>query len=167
MNCRDIEPLLLAERDGVLTTKQHAELAAHVAGCPACRRARLNYGDAVTFLKTDAANVAVPDADKEWRTIRAQIQDTAAKPGKRSPLAPVIWFTAPFAAAAALAFALFVTKSPVPQAPGLTPQASVTEAARADFVEAGDTNASTMVYVDKDSGWLVVWATDADLKTSG
>ena len=167
MNCRDIEPLLLAERDGVLTSKQHAELAAHVAGCPACRQARLNYGDAVTFLKTDAANVAVPDADKEWRTIRAQLHGESAKPAKKRPLAPVIWFSAPLAAAAALAFAFFVTRSPVPPTPGLTPQTSVTEIARADFVEAGDTTASTMVYVDKDSGWLVVWATDSEVKGSG
>ena len=39
--------------------------------------------------------------------------------------------------------------------------------AGADFVEAGDPNASTMVYVDKDSGWLVVWATDVDAQTRG
>jgi len=167
MNCRDIEPLLLAERDGVLTSKQHAELAAHVDGCPACRQVRLNYGDAVTFLKTDAANVAVPDADKEWRAIRAQLHAEGAKPAKRRPLAPVIWFSAPLATAAALAIAFFVTRSPAPQAPGLTPQASFTEVARADFVEAGDANASTMVYVDKDSGWLVVWATDGEVKGSG
>jgi len=167
MNCRDIEPLLLAERDGVLTSKQHAELATHVAGCPACRRERAIYGEAVTFLKTDAANVAVPDADKEWRTIRAQLHGERTKPAKKRPFTPVIWFSATLAAAAALAFAFVVTKPPVPQAPSLTPQAPVTEIARADFVEAGDTNASTMVYVDKDSGWLVVWATDTDLKTSG
>jgi anti-sigma factor RsiW len=164
MNCRDIESLLLAERDGVLTPKQHAELAAHVAGCPACRRERAIYGEAVTFLKTDAANVAVPDADKEWRTIRAQIQGVTAKPTKKRPLAPVIWFSAPLAAAAALAIA-FITQDPKPLTQDPTP--SGVEVARADFVEAGDTNASTMVYVDKDSGWLVVWATDADLKTSG
>jgi anti-sigma factor RsiW len=167
MNCREIEPLLLAERDGVLTSKQHAELAAHVAGCPACRRERLIYGEAVTFLKTDAANVAVPDADKEWRTIRSQLHAEGAKPAKKRPLAPVIWFSAPFAAAAALAFAFLVTRSPVPHTPDLTPQASLTEVARADFVEAGDTSASTMVYVDKDSGWLVVWATDSEVKGNG
>jgi anti-sigma factor RsiW len=167
MNCRDIQPLLLAERDGVLTSQQHAELAAHVAGCPACRRERLVYGEAVTFLKTDAANVAIPDADEEWQTVRAQLLGEVSKPARKRPLAPIIWFSAPFAAAAALAFAFFVTQSPVPQAPDLTPQPAVTEVARADFVEAGDTNASTMVYVDKDSGWLVVWATDVDTKGNG
>jgi hypothetical protein len=167
MNCRDIEPLLLAERDGVLTSRQHAELATHVAGCPVCRQARLNYGDAVTFLKTDTANVVVPDADKEWNTIRALLPAPNAKPTKKRPLAPVIWFGAPLAAAAALAIAFFVTRPSGSHAPDLTPQASRTEVARADFVEAGDANASTLVYVDKDSGWLVVWAADGEVKGRG
>jgi predicted anti-sigma-YlaC factor YlaD len=154
MNCRDIEPLLLAERDGVLTSRQHAELATHVAGCPVCRQARLNYGDAVTFLK-------------EWNTIRALLPAPNAKPTKKRPLAPVIWFGAPLAAAAALAIAFFVTRPSGSHAPDLTPQASRTEVARADFVEAGDANASTLVYVDKDSGWLVVWAADGEVKGRG
>jgi hypothetical protein len=34
-------------------------------------------------------------------------------------------------------------------------------AVHADYVEAGNPAASTMVYVDKESGWLVVWAADA------
>ncbi len=136
MNCRDIKPLLFAERDGVLTPEQHAALAAHVAGCPACRRERIVYGEAITFLKTDAANVAVPDADSEWRTIRA-------KPAKKRPFAPVIWFGAPLAAAAALAVAFFVSR-PAP---------------------ATDENATpTIAYVDNESGWLVVWAAENSAK---
>lgn len=162
MNCRDIEPLLLTERDGVLTPEQHAALAEHVATCPACRQLRTTYGEAVTFLKTDAANVTVPDADEEWRNLRAQIHGETFKPAKKRPLAPIIWFSAPLAAAAALAIAFFNNQTAV-----TPPALSETEFAHADFVEAGDTNASTMVYVDKDSGWLVVWATDGDTKSSG
>lgn len=146
MNCRDIEPLLLAERDGVLTPEQHAELAAHVAGCPACRRERAIYGEAVTFLKTDAANVAVPDAETEWHAVRAQLCDGSGKPARKHPLAPVIWFGAPLAAAATLAVAFFVSR-PAP---------------------AAEENATpTIAYVDHESGWLVVWATEGDAKTSG
>jgi anti-sigma factor RsiW len=169
MNCRDIEPLLLAERDGVLTPKQHAELATHVASCPACQQARLNYGDAVTFLKTDAANVAVPNVEEEWRTLRAQRHGEAAKPGKKRPFAPVIWFSAPLAAAAALVVA-FLSNSQTPDAKSQTRPATASAGAMvasADFVEAGDANAATMVYVDKDSGWLVVWATADDTKGRG
>lgn len=158
MNCRDIEPLLLVERDGVLTLKQHAALAAHVAACPACRLLRTTYGEAVTFLKTDAANVTVPDADQEWRTLRAQLRGETAKPAKKRPLAPIIWFSAPLATAAMLALAFFVTRPSTTQTPSLALQATV---------ESGETAVSTIAYVDKDSGWLVVWATEADPKSSG
>ena len=151
MNCREIEPLLLAERDGVLTPAQHATLAAHVATCPACRQLRAVTGEAVTFLKTDAANVRVPDADKEWRTLRAQLPGETAKAAKKRPLAPVIWFAAPLAAAAALTIAFFVSRPAAPHA----------------SVEAPDAIASTIAYVDKDSGWLVVWATEADANIRG
>jgi hypothetical protein len=34
-------------------------------------------------------------------------------------------------------------------------------AARADAVEAPGGNASTMVFVDDRSGWLIVWASDS------
>ena len=70
----------------------------------------------------------------------------------------------------AIAFAFFVnpTSAPVAMPPSpMATEVATAEVARADYVEAGDTNASTMVYVDKDSGWLVVWASDADTKTSG
>lgn len=152
MNCRDIEPLLLAERDGVLTKDQHTALADHVATCPACQKLRAVTGEAVTFLKTDAANVQVPDVDQEWRKLRAQLHGETAKPAKKRPLAPVIWFAAPLAAAAALTIAFFASRPVTPQASPLTPQASV---------EAGETVASTIAYVDKDSGWLVVWAPES------
>ena len=151
MNCRDIEPLLLNERDGVLTPEQHAALVAHVSDCPACRQLRTTYGEAVTFLKTDAANVTVPNADQEWRTLRAQLRGETAKPAKKRRLAPIIWFSAPLAAAAALAIGFFVFRP-------ATPPASV---------ESGDASAATIAYVDKDSGWLVVWATDGESNTSG
>ena len=154
MNCRDIEPLLLTERDGVLTPEQHAALAEHVTTCPACRQLRTTYGEAVTFLKTDAANVTVPDADEEWRNLRAQIHGETFKPAKKRPLAPIIWFSAPLAAAAALTIAFFVSR----------PIASPPRAGQ--ITEASDARSSTIAYVDKDSGWLVVWATEVDAKTS-
>lgn len=158
MNCRDIEPLLLAERDGVLTPKQHAELVAHVAACPACQQLRTRYGDVITFLKTDAANVVVPDADQEWRTLRAQLHSETTKPAKKLPLAPIIWFSAPLAVAAAVAITFFVSRPVAPRVPRLSPLASV---------EAGDAAVSTIAYVDKDSGWLVVWAAENEPKRNG
>ncbi len=161
MNCRDTESLILAERDGVLTSGQHASLAQHLATCPACRQLRAGLTEATLFMKTEAANVPVPDAGRAWRELQSGLPGTKPRPAKKLPLAPVIWFGAPLAAAAALVFAFLSTQTPAPRAQ------SQPETARADFVEAGNFNASTMVYVDKDSGWLVVWATDGDTKSSG
>jgi len=158
MNCRDIEPLLLAERDGVLTPKQHAALATHVAGCPACQQLRAVTGEAVSFLKTDAANVPVPDADKEWRILRAELHGETAKPARRRPLAPVIWFGAPLAAAAAIAIAFVVSRPPATQPVPLQ---------AAKRIETGGTSSPTIAYVDKDSGWLVVWATEGEATVKG
>lgn len=158
MNCRDIEPLLLAERDSVLTPEQHAALATHVAACPACRQFRAHVGEAVTFLKTDAANVTVPDAVQEWRRLQVQLRGEATRSAKKRSLAPLIWFSAPLAAAAALAIAFFVSRPAAPPAAGV-------QVARQTVSD--DNPAPTIAYVDKESGWLVVWATDSAAKTSG
>ena len=155
MNCRAIETLLLAERDGVLTREQRAALVAHVASCAACRQLRATLGEALNSFQADAAQITVPDADAAWRELSAVLPETPANPAKRRPLAPIIWFGAPLAAAAAITFAIFITR---PTAMHPEARGPVAENARADYVEAGDTNASTLVYVDKDSGWLVVWA---------
>jgi hypothetical protein len=160
MNCRDIEPLLLAERDGVLTAEMHAVLAKHVAACSACRLSRAAYGEAVTFLKTDAANVPVPDVDEEWRALRARISPGKGKLKKKRPLAPVIWLAAPLAAAAALALAYFGHRSAETSSP-TAPRVATGP------TDAGGSNAPTIAYVDKDSGWLVVWVADTDAKKSG
>src|SRR6478609_1023733 len=193
MTCLDTESLILAERDGALTPAERAALSDHVAACPACQTLRTQLAASLEAYKAGIASVAVPDVDAAWRDLRAKLREPA-RPAKKHPLAPVIWFGAPLAAAAAIAFAFLVnTKSspelrvspaavevaalaPPPPPPPPVAVASVRDAnaeaisaevARADFVEVGDTNASTMVYVDKDSGWLVVWATDiSDTPTS-
>ncbi len=162
MNCHDAEPLLLAESDGVLTSAQHAALSAHLGSCPACQQLRANVAEALSTLKSEAANVSVPDAGGEWRTIRAQLQSAFREPEKRRPSAPILWLAVPLAAALVLAFFIGL---PTPGSPDFVVQ--VAEGARADFVEVDDANVSTMVYVDKDSGWLVVWAVDESSATSG
>lgn len=163
MNCRDIEPLLLAERDGVLTTAQHAALAKHVAACPACQQLRAKLSEATIFLKMEAANVAVPDANRAWHELREQLSGEKARPAKKRPLAPVIWFGAPLAAAAALALA-FILGRPTPR-PAVTQPLIETPSFAA--VGADDSDAATMAYVDKESGWLVVWSTATAAKGSG
>jgi anti-sigma factor RsiW len=170
MNCRDSESLILAERDGALAKDQLTVLSDHVAACPGCRQLRTNLATALDAYKTGLASIPAPDADEAWR----DLQDRLDKPAKRRPLAPVIWFGTPLAAAAALAFAFIVTRPNTSEptarlavTPPPVPLYDSSVIAGADYVEAGDPNASTLVYVDKESGWLVVWATDPGVETSG
>jgi len=167
MNCRDSESLILAERDGVLTLEQHAALSDHVAACPACLQLRTTLNSALDTLQADMADAPVPPAAEAWRELQAKLH----KPARTRPLVPVIWFSAPLAAAAALAIAFFATR-PVPQSTPdeiylAQPLHDPSIIAGADYVEAGDPNATTLVYVDKESGWLVVWATDPDSASKG
>lgn len=185
MTCRDSESLILAERDGALTKEQSAALSDHVAACPSCQRLRADLAAALTAFKSDIARVPVPDVDEAWRDLQSRLHAPARR-SKKSPLAPVIWFGSSLAAAAAVALVFMSPSQPtaVPQEPISPVVASATTRrappppppplhdpsiiAGADYVEAGDPNASTMVYVDKESGWLVVWATNvADTNTSG
>lgn len=159
MNCRSAQPLLLAERDGVLTPAQHAELASHLAACASCRQFRTDLAAALDAVRADVQAVPLPDIGAEWRAVQAKIDGGAAAATSRRAkrrLAPVVWFGAPLAAAAAVALALFVNR-PVPTA--LPTMANGGElAAHADYVEVADPNASPIIYTDKESGWLVVWA---------
>jgi len=158
MNCREIEPLLLAERDGALTSEQRAALEQHVAACPACQQLRIRLNAALDTFRSDAATVSVPDIETEWRTLRAQLQSEHAKPAKKRPLAPVIWFGTSLAAAAALTFAYL--GRPAQPAPA-------TAIAQAASAEAGAADIPTIAYVDQESGWLVVWATNEDTSGKG
>jgi anti-sigma factor RsiW len=168
MNCPDTETLILSERDGGLTPDQLTVLSDHLKVCPACRQLHDRLATAMDEYRTGIAQGVAPAADESWQAL----QERMNKRQKKRPLAPVLWFGAPLAAAAAVAIA-FISLQPTAQPPPplATTQAAVakapTEVARAEYVEAGDVNASTMVYVDKESGWLVVWATNVETKTSG
>jgi anti-sigma factor RsiW len=155
MNCPDAESLLQAERDGVLAPGQRAALDRHLADCAACRELQAGLKLAGEAVRAEAFAVAVPDADAEWRKVRASLHgaEVPAQPKRR--LAPVIWLAAPLAAAAAIALAFF------PQSPRQTEPHGAVALASVDFVETGRADTSTMVYQDKESGWVVVWASNA------
>ncbi len=159
MNCRAIEPLLLTERDGVLTDDQHTTLERHVAACPSCLQLRVRLTEAMDAFRDDAVHAAIPDIEAEWRTLHAQLSGELTAPLKNRPLAPVIWISLSLAAAAALALAYLGSRPKHSETVVAT-----TDIAQAEYVEAGNPAALTVVYVDKDSGWLVVWASDSDTK---
>jgi predicted anti-sigma-YlaC factor YlaD len=154
MNCRDAEKLIFAEHDGALTIEERAVLARHVAECASCRRMQSALTTATAVLRSAAAGVTVPDAEREWQRLQARLATPASRRTAARRLAPVAWIGLPLAAAAALTVAYLGGRSPTGGGGGPTDAA----VARAEFVEVKDASASPLVYVDKESGWLVVWA---------
>lgn len=180
MNCRDTELLLQADLDGALPDDRRADLERHLAECAACRELRARLSQVSELARADAAGVRVPDADAEWRRLQARIHREQTAKARPRRLAPVYWLGAPAAAAAALALAFIVqSRRPDPGPAAGNPADSAALAATtlalgpddslaaAEYVEVADQNSSPIVYVDKQSGWLVVWAVNAKAKGSG
>ncbi len=148
MNCHSAQRLLSAERDGALATGERAGLAAHVAGCAECRQFQAKCVEAIEGLKAAATRVAVPDEERAWQDIRRELR--AARPTAARAWWNLGRWALPLGAAAALAAVAVI-------GPSWTDDDGPQTVARAEFVEvSGD--ASSVVYVDDKSGWLVVWA---------
>lgn len=167
MNCRDVTPLLSAERDGPLDAAAREALERHVAACPACRLIRADLAEAAETWRDNTARAATPDPAGEWHTLRAQLH--AGKDGPAAHPAPLrrlpAWLLTAGALPAAAAAVWLAMLALDPHAtstvhPSLSPVALAKPApapARADYV---DTPADTtpVVYLDQESGWLIVWA---------
>ncbi|MSU48325.1 MAG: zf-HC2 domain-containing protein [Opitutus sp.] len=161
MNCREAQHQIFAIDGRAPDESQRAAFESHVRQCADCRRIREDLSSGLTHWRTAAEKIAVPDADREWHTVRRRIRGGAEAPAK-SPARPrqnlLLWLSLPLGAAAAVALGLFV--SPRSSELGANGHRS-TQTARADAVEVPGNNASTMVFVDDKSGWLFVWASDA------
>lgn len=149
MNCHDCERALLGH-GGEPSAAEAAAVAAHLQACPQCRALQFSLAEALAQWRAETATQA-PDAAAAWQSLRPRLTARRKQPRR---LAPLIWLSAPLAAAAALAL-VFYHPTPAARGDGFA-------SAHADYVEAGNPAASTVVYVDNDSGWLVVWAADAE-----
>ncbi|MDP2136637.1 MAG: hypothetical protein Q8J74_02170, partial [Candidatus Didemnitutus sp.] len=148
--------------------------ARHLADCAGCRQLQAELAQAMTAFQTEAAHVSTPDPEEEWRLLQAQIR----APERTAPPPSVVsltWLSLPLAAAAAVALVFWVGRSPTPFPPPPRGESTATLApvqvadafARADFVEVTDSSSSPLVYVDRDSGWLVVWAVETSASGLG
>ena len=164
MNCHEAQNHLFAARDSALDSNQRASLDGHVAHCANCRRMRDDLVAAFSVWRKETAEAPVPDVEREWHAVRRRIRG-GADAGTTTTLARprrnfLPWLAVPIGAAAALALALYVGSENGATPPTTAPGAPRTHIARADSVEVPG-NASTMVYVDDKSGWLIVWASDS------
>lgn len=149
-----------------MSESERAALSQHLAQCEDCRSYQLALPEVAAAIRAEADSVSLPDVAAEWSTLQSRLNSPArSSTGKRRLSAPVLWLGAPLAAAAGLAF-LFINPSQetTVKETALSDDTMVTHV---DYVKSGDPNASTMVYVDQDSGWLVVWATNSSHSRNG
>ena len=157
MTCRHAEDLLFRERDQALTPGEAAALAGHLAGCASCRQLQIHLAQAAEAWRQNTADVPVPDANVAWTHLRQQLNRGAAAHedrGRRSRPRTAWWTWASIPAAAALVVLLWTRQAPTPEAR----LAQEAQTPAAEFVETGDNQATPVVYVDAESGWLIVWA---------
>lgn len=163
MNCRKAQQLISVERDRALSSDERGYLEGHLTQCPSCRAEQITLSAALSDWRESTKAAAVPNVDRAWLDIRrAHRQSTPA--ASRTPAGLLRWVL-PVSGVAALAV---VGGLILPRSSSSTVQAVQVEQrqiARADFVEV-PSNASSLVYVDDQSGWLVVWSV-SDATPSG
>ncbi|BET67963.1 hypothetical protein ASA1KI_28810 [Opitutales bacterium ASA1] len=153
MNCRRARDLIHAERDRDLAIAERAALDSHLPDCPGCREERALLERAALAWKETRAATAVPDSTREWQSVRRRLREVEEPPARR-----LGWIGALAVGAAAAAVAAFVFLPTGEH--GRASSAPVL--AQAESVEFTDDDATPVVFVDDQSGWLVVWAVSPD-----
>ncbi len=161
MNCHTAHQLLSAERDDLLSSDQRIALDAHLGDCSGCRTARSGVTASIATWRASTTSVKVPDVERAWQDIRRATRADQPVKGRR-PTNALRW-VAPLSLAAGLA--LVASVAPRWQNNAQAERLAGRETAYADFVDV-PTDASSIVYVDDQSGWLVVWS-DSELQPSG
>ena len=171
MNCRDAETQILAARDTPLGAADAAILAQHLQECPQCHVLTDQLAAATKAWRVADNQVATPDATTEWHAVRRRIRagETVKTSGSLPSWSRLLRTALPIAAALAIAIN-FWPKATAPESPIEAPLLAqkdwadlhdhFTFVAHAEYVETEDEEISPFVYVDEESGWLIVWATD-------
>lgn len=153
MNCHKAHQFLFAEPDGVVPPGRQIALQAHLEECSVCRKARSSVTDSMASWRTSIAAVDTPDVEKAWQDIRRATR--RGQPTQAVGTLNSFRWVAPLGIAAGLALVASVT--PRWQNNAQAAPTAQREVAHADFVDVPN-DASSMVYVDDQSGWLVVWS---------
>lgn len=160
MNCREVQDRICSAPDAAPDSSDGAALESHVAHCAACRRVRDDLAAALGHWRNEMTKTSVPDADREWLAVRRQIRgggDATQSTGRWFR-----WLGLPLVAGAAAALVMISPSTP----PAVGIASPIGDLVRAENIEAPGNGASTMVFVDDKSGWLIVWASDAMSQTA-
>jgi anti-sigma factor RsiW len=106
MNCKTAEKWILRSLDGRLDERSRALLAAHLKGCPACRKAEAEYRSMLSLLREGKEQAPLP---RFWERLEPRLREEE----RLVPL--VVWerwclrAIPVFVALAMLAAGLFIT----------------------------------------------------------
>lgn len=154
MNCRQAEIALSRHLDGELSAREMTRLEAHLSACPDCRRTASEWSEIGSALRA-AGPARTPDPARAWQSIHRTIRqdDGTTVPAVIRPRWRTTLPWAGLAAAAVLALAILF----VPGGPGSEPSPF---SSSIEFVETDLPGASTVVYLDDESGWTIVWVVE-------
>lgn len=159
MNCTRSHHLLSAERDRTLDSGERAVLEQHLAGCADCRQFRSRLEGAVAAWRADASALPAPDVERAWQDIRREIRGggPAEQIRTRQDRRSGRWGLSLGALGAAAVVTLSVWGLRRP-GPDVFAPVALNEGSAVEYVEVPE-NAASMVFVDDESGWVVVWST--------
>lgn len=153
MNCSDATRLIHLERDGPLKTDERRAMEAHVGTCEDCREVRAALAQAAEVWREETESADTPDPASEWLRIKRAIRqaDSAARTLRRPK---PWWHTAASMAGAACALLVVLAI----WRPWQTGPAAMAEGVQVEYVEFAEGATNPMVYVNEDTGFVVVWA---------
>ncbi len=155
MNCLKAEKWLSQKLDGELSLSRVEQLGRHLETCERCRSLdRVWSGIAIEPAET------APSAEQMWQDVQRDIRIAPSGRNKSAFLAG--WQPAwSFAAVAVLMVAVLagLLFNPFQNSSNL---ATAFPGNNVEFLETGLPGASSVVYVDEDTGWTVIWVVEAD-----
>lgn len=176
MICRQAQDELLAARDTPSGAAGSSALTEHVQGCAACQSLQQQLAAATTAWQETEAKVTIPDAQQEWHAVRRRLRQDESGRTATAWWRRTLQYTAPLAAAAVALVIWTSRESPSSNAiiaSDLAPQIAQIDddpwaefadhfayASNVEYVETDNEDASPFVYVDDESGWLIVWASE-------
>jgi len=155
MNCSQAEKALSRHLDGELLAGEVASLEKHLSSCSACRETAAEWGGYGSALRADAPN-EIPDPTKAWHDIRRSLRN------RESPIPTTNarpWWARPLPWAGAVVTVALFTVGYFLQ---LSPSPGFPYGSAVEFVDTDLPGASTVVYVDEETGWNIVWVLESE-----
>ncbi len=163
MNCKQAEILLSRSLDGELDSpEQQKLLKEHLESCATCRKIEnswTTYGQYMRELEVPSPQSAV----EAWQDIRNEIQGAEESPElpKTSGNPGFNWNWGIPTAIAALLVLSTALYFGLPTSNDSTESLAAGTKTKIEFLETDIPGASTMVYVDQDSGLTVLWVVES------